>query len=819
MVVKIATWNLCLGLQNKKFQVKQMLLAEQIDVCCMQETDIKDDYPIELLTFPGYAIEIETNDVKSRVGIYISERLKFKRRNDLEGINSNLIIIDIIETKPVRLINIYRSFRPQENVSPREKFKYQLSLIKKAITPITILVGDFNVDYLKKFDVDYVHRNLFADFDEALSDFGLEQMINFTTWSRLIGSTLKSSILDHVYTTDCTYISNINSMKPTFGDHLFVSFDINLTKNPPITSIRRDWRKYSKDNLLLSLSVLDWGIDIDNVQEYWNVFENLLINVVDVVAPLTEFVNNIAKNTKPPKEVNNLLNVRKRYLKQFKSNPSSALKLKISTLDKSIRLYFKSVKRNQVRKGIIPGNSKTLWRAVSIAKDVNLVADVPNSLLLQGIPVPPCNLADTFANFFSKKVTNFSNETAVCDNVYNGQRKVYCDNKMFMSSCEIIECVKTIKIKNIEGYDRIPQRILVDGIDHLVRPLSHLFSLIYNNNELPSQWLIAKVCPIFKKGNKNEISNYRPISNLCSTSKIFEKLILKRILEIQEEGKIDLTGIEQHGFKAQKSTASAALIIQSIIARAVDTDNFALMASIDLSAAFDLVNIKLLMIRLTKIGLPKDILRLIELWLSKRSFFVNVNGENSIVIDLNCGTIQGSILGPILYAIYVSPLFDLLKLTNFADDNFVIRWNKCMTALISDMEKDLEIMTKWLKDSGLKVNESKTELCLFHRKDCPQITIRLNQKTVNSKTSMNVLGITFDSKLQWSQQVANVVKKSAKALHAIRLIKPFFCFNELRSLITSNFYSILYYNSEVWHLPTLNPVSKKNTYCLPQQML
>jgi hypothetical protein len=204
------------------------------------------------------------------------------------------------------------------------------------------------------------------------------------------------------------------------------------------------------------------------------------------------------------------------------------------------------------------------------------------------------------------------------------------------------------------------------------------------------------------------------------------------------------------------------------------SNNFSLMASIDLSAAFDLVNIKLLMIRLTKIGLPKDILRLIELWLSEQSFFVNVNGENSIVIDLKCGTIQGSILGPILYAIYISPLFDLLKLTKFADDNFVIRWNKYMTALISNMEKDLEIMTKWLKDSGLKVNESKTELCLFHQKDCPKITIRLNLRTVSSNASMNVLGITFDSKLQWSQQVANVVKKFAKALHAIRLIRQFF---------------------------------------------
>ena len=88
------------------------------------------------------------------------------------------------------------------------------------------------------------------------------------------------------------------------------------------------------------------------------------------------------------------------------------------------------------------------------------------------------------------------------------------------------------------------------------------------------------------------------------------------------------------------------------------------------------------------------------------------------------------------------------------------------------MEKDLEIMTKWLKDSVLKVNESKTELCLFHQKDSPKISIRLNLKTFNSSTSMKVLGITFDSKLQCSQQVVNVVKKSAKVLYAISLIKP-----------------------------------------------
>jgi hypothetical protein len=228
---------------------------------------------------------------------------------------------------------------------------------------------------------------------------------------------------------------------------MLVSFEIKLSKNPPINCIKRDWRKYSKENLSSALSMLDWNINIENVQEYWNVFENMLIDVVDEIVPLTDFVNNVAKNTKPPKEVNNMLNVRKRYLKQFRSNPSQALKLKIGTLDKSIRLFFRSEKCKFVRKGIIPGNSKTLWRAVSIAKDINIAADAPDSLSLHGVPVQQDNLADTFANFFNDKVLGFSNETVVCDNVYNGQTKVHCDDKMFMSSQKITECVKSIKIK------------------------------------------------------------------------------------------------------------------------------------------------------------------------------------------------------------------------------------------------------------------------------------------------------------------------------------------------------------------------------------
>ena len=109
----------------------------------------------------------------------------------------------------------------------------------------------------------------------------------------------------------------------------------------------------------------------------------------------------------------------------------------------------------------------------------------------------------------------------------------------------------------------------------------------------------------------------------------------------------------------------------------------------------------------------------------------------------------------------------------------------------------------WLKDSGMKVNESKTDLCLFHRGDTTPISINLYGKMISSNKTMNVLGVIFDSKLHCTEQVAYSIKRSMKALNAIRSIKKFYTKSELISLVTSNFYSILYYNSEIWHLPSL----------------
>ena len=732
--IKIATWNVCLGLASKKDLVKKYIQDNNIDVCCLQETELNVNLNTDLLTFPGYSIEVESNDNKQRVAVYVSNRLNYRRRNDLEGSNNHIIIIDLIGGQDLRIMTIYRTFKPFENMTAREKFEIQLNLVKNAMSKNTIFLGDFNIDYAKKFDITYSNKHLFDSFDNILSHLGLFQHVNFATWQRLVNGSLKESYLDHIYTNNPTLFSNIQSVCPIFGDHLLVIIEFLTTQENENITWKRDWRFYNPEILSRMLSEIDWHIDACNVQQFRNLLENKLINVIDVIAPYAKFSNNEIAQTNVNTKIKTLLNARKNLLKKFKLRPNFDLKAKIKSLDSNIKNHFYQEKRKRVRRGILPGNSKSLWAAVRIAKDQN-VQSFPKIIYENNVKISDSNVPDTVALFFENKVKRLVRESVINPDIYNGKRKIEANNSFFMGRDAILDCVASLKVKNAEGYDRIPQRVIKDGINHLIAPLSMLFKLIYETKLIPDQWKIAKVTPIPKKGSKNELANYRPISNLCSMSKIYEKLILKRVIELQEMFNVDFTGNQQHGFKKNKSTATAGLVLQSIIADHVDINELVGMASLDLSAAFDTVNIDLLIERIKILGLPTDVVDLVELWLKGRSFYVSIDGINSLQLDLVCGTVQGSILGPILYAIYVTPLFDLYNLTNFADDNFIVRWNSHRGSLIVDLESSLMNITKWLRGSGLAVNESKTELCLFHRLDQPSIAINLFNSTIISKNN------------------------------------------------------------------------------------
>ena len=808
-MISLATWNICLGLMNKKDLVLDELRKKDISVCCLQEVEITKDFPVINLTSRDYNIEVETNNVKSRTAIYIKTGIEYVRKKDIEESDLGVVVLDLDLGVKIRLVNLYRVFNPTNGMSPAEFFSNQIRIINKAsLTRLNykmILTGDFNLDDLKKYSLEYSNSNLFTVLNDSLDRLNLIQLVNFPTWERMIRGTIKNSILDHIYVNDFSLISDITGSKVTFGDHLLISFVIGNGRHEVRHEVRRSWQNYSKEWLLAGLAHVDFGDGFTSVQSCWNVFENSLVEIVDKICPLVPFINNsTVESIKPTPVIKNKINLRKRLLKRLKITKDQQTKNRISQINVEIKNHFYANKRNSVRRGLIPGDSKSLWDTVKRAKDLNC-KKIPDRMTLENIPIDKSDLPDAFANFFKNKINDIVNQSSINPNVYNGTRKINARDVDFMNENDVLDAVYSLKLKNSEGYDRIPQRFLIDGITILIKPLKVLFNLIYHTKQIPEQWLVSKIVPVFKKGDAHKIENYRPIANLCSTSKIFEKLILKRLMQIQVQNDIDLTHKSQHGFKKKHSTNTAGLLLQSVLARSLDEGNIALMASLDLSSAFDVVNIRLLLKRMRLLGLPEDLVSLCGNWLSFRFFYVSCGGANSIFHTLEVGTVQGSILGPILYAIFVAPLFDLAKMTKFADDNYVIKSNKFLSQLLIDMKQTLEMITKWLKDSGLKVNDQKTELCLFSRNDTQSVTLNINNFEIKSKTTINVLGVIFDSKLQWQHQVENVIKKSNKARYAISIIKRYFNKSELYSLLTAYFYSILYYNADIWLIPSLKP--------------
>jgi hypothetical protein len=339
-----------------------------------------------------------------------------------------------------------------------------------------------------------------------------------------------------------------------------------------------------------------------------------------------------------------------------------------------------------------------------------------------------------------------------------------------------------------------------------------LLNKIYDQNVIPEQWKTSRILPLHKKGKKNLIDNYRPISNLCAGSKVFERLILMRILEIEEQAGSSLTGNNQHGFKKERSTITASLDIQSRVAALMDQDQYVAMASLDLSAAFDVVNVDLLLVRLKKMGLPTDVITLLESWLKDRLCYVEVRNCCSQYFDSDVGTVQGSILGPILFSLFMSPLLEKEDVISYADDSYLLRGSKNKELALQRLQFQVQKVQKWLTSSGLKVNVEKTEIVIFHKTDTATSSIKINEIEIHTKKQMSVLGVMFDSKLEWSLQVENSVRKARSALQALKMLNKYFTTPERLVLITSFFYSRLYYGSQVWLIPSLKRSLKSKLF-------
>ena len=313
--ITIGSWNLCLGLFHKKDYVRTLLSTNKIDILNLQETEIPFSVSTSILGITDYTIEIEKTQTLRRVATYIKKTVRYKRRMYIEPEGGHMIVIDILGTSPYRLVNIYRPFNPK-GLAEFTFFNNQLNHLDKLMTERCIIIGDFNLDLNKQTDNNYYRKTYFTLMSNILGHHALDQIIHDNTWKRIINGIETTSRLDHIYTTRSDSINNVKLTDNAYSDHLMLTFTLeSAQKEGQVINLwKRSWKHYKKELLCEELSRLDWNIETNDAQSYYNILENLIVNVVDKLAPMKMYSINKKQTCEMSSSMRRLINLKRRKL-------------------------------------------------------------------------------------------------------------------------------------------------------------------------------------------------------------------------------------------------------------------------------------------------------------------------------------------------------------------------------------------------------------------------------------------------------------------------------------------------------------------------
>ena len=247
--IAIASWNCCLGLQNKLDFIKNVLNTYTIDLLFLQEAEIKITTPINLLQISNYNLEMSPTNgqLNSRTCCYVRSKIKYKRLDESENKTVELIMM---ETMDKTICGYYRPFLLPNHCSSIDYIKDTVSVMNNIKTKNIIMIGDFNIDFNKLNIQNYKYQTLYDELEIFLIEKTLVQIIKENTWQRKCKDTLKESLLDHIYTNDLSLINECINEQQAIGDHNLVGIELKIetskfTTNYPKTI--QDWSKYDKE--------------------------------------------------------------------------------------------------------------------------------------------------------------------------------------------------------------------------------------------------------------------------------------------------------------------------------------------------------------------------------------------------------------------------------------------------------------------------------------------------------------------------------------------------------------------------------------------
>ena len=368
---------------------------------------------------------------------------------------------------------------------------------------------------------------------------------------------------------------------------------------------------------------------------------------------------------------------------------------------------------------------------------------------------------------------------------------------------EVLKIISQFKINKALGPMSIPSNIIPMIKDIISDPIAKIANLSFLKGTPPDNLKLAKVIPIYKKGSKLSTCNYRPISLLSNINKIFEKIIFSRVYSFSEKNK-SLYNL-QFGFRAKHSTTHALISITEQIRTALDNKRSACGVFVDFQKAFDTVNHNILLKKLSHYGIRGPINDWFKSYLQNRKQYVSILGYDSPFLVLSHGVPQGSVLGPLLFLIYINDLHKAIKYStvyHFADDTNLLRIDDNIDVIRSKMNKDLKRLYTWLLANKISLNVAKTEVIFFkkHSEQTPSVKIKLNGATILPSKFIKYLGVYLDDDLSGMSHCRELIPKLRRSNGMLSKARDYVSLQEIISLYYGLFSSNFFYGCQIWGL-------------------
>lgn len=775
------------------------------------ETHLSNDIPDTDVSIPNY---ISFRRDRNRFGggvvmLYVNECFSCHRRPDLESQHLEMVWVEIKTRGFTLLVGVcYRP--PNQNADEIDSFLDSLDNTLSSI-PIkakqsVVLMGDFN-DRCKVWDSEHSESELGRRLVNLVQSLNLSQLVN--------SPTRNNNLLDLLITDSPGFFSNVDVLPPIDDlDHNTIYGHLNL-HHPKVQSFMRKIWLYDRGDyqtLNAMLFRVDWDrffSSTDDLDALTSRLTDMLLDCVNSCVP-TKHVKVRARD-KPgmTQEIRGLFKVAKRLHRKAKRTGSPMHAEQFRNARRDAKTAFRKSQSNYfhdlAEKLTDPSTcNKTYWKLNKLvygSKSSYKIADLKDG---DEIISDPAAKATLFNTFFAQQCTLASGS----ENDPLPEFHLLTDatlDSMSTTPTEIHKILRTLNISKASGPDGVSNRILKECAGSLCSPLARLFNMSFQKGQFPNSWKLANVVPIYKKDDRQSVNNYRPVSLLCTMSKVLERVVHSRLYSYCKTN--NLLTDKNSGFKDSDSTVNQLLFITHKITQALDNREDASLVFLDISKAFDKVWHRGLLFKLRQLGLSDIILDWFSSYLDSRVQQVVVDGETSQSANIFAGVPQGSILGPLLFLIYINDLVEnlLCNVFLYADDTFLLDIFSDPVSSSIRINTDLNTMLNWGTIWKMIFSPPKTSYMIVSKKthhiQYPDLTF--NGSVLQRKNSHKHLGLVINKNFTWNEHIENQIVKAKKRIHCINNIKHLLPRRSLCSLYNSMVLPVLEYCDIIYDNCTL----------------